>query len=293
VESFRPGVLERLGIGYDALRRRNPKIILCSLSGYGQKGPLRERAGHDLNYMALAGVLSLSTAEGGDPQAPGIQLADVAGGAMHGAIGVLAALLACGRDGEGRHLDISLTRGAMAFAGFEISRRSVGVKEPHGHGMLTGGLPCYRVYRTADGRHMALGALEPKFFEAFVERVGAPELKGRGYDGSEEVFARLREIFASRSQAEWVTFLRGVDCCCEPVRTPEEALEDGALGHHKINADGVTALLSDVGFAPKEDGDLRAPTLGEHNGALTELFPLDPEVVAQAEAGGAFSRGGK
>ena len=174
VESFRPGVMDRLGVGYDALRERSEGIILCSISGYGQTGPYRDRAGHDINYLALAGVLAMSGAEpDGPPAMAGVQIADMAGGAMWGAIGILAALIERRRTGKGTHLDISMTEGALALLASEFGILGAEPAVPtRGTGLLNGGAARYGVYRTSDGRYLSVGALEPQFLARLVRGVG-------------------------------------------------------------------------------------------------------------------------
>src|SRR5687768_4309328 len=166
VESFRPGVMDKLGIGYAELAARNPKIIVCSISGFGQTGPYALRAGHDLNYIALAGVLGMTGPAGGPPQMPGVQIADLAGGALWGATAILGALVGRDRNGKGAHLDISMTEGSLALLAAELGNFFCGAKPTRGTEMLNGAAACYGVYRTKDDRYLAVGALEPKFWIA-------------------------------------------------------------------------------------------------------------------------------
>ncbi len=291
VESFRPGVLARLGLAYEELARANPRVVLCSISGYGQQGPLKDAPGHDLNYVARAGLLELFGPPAGPPQIPGVQLADLAGGALTAAIGVLAALLERQASGRGRHLDISMTRGASAFLAMELARRAAGHIEPRGRGTLTGGLPCYRVYCTADRRYMALAALEPKFFAAFCERAGCQHLAGSGLASGEEgeaVVAELEALFASRSQQEWCTLLAGSASCCEPVQTPEEAAADPGLGMHAVTLEGgAVALATDVGDGPQW-AKLSAPRLGEYAREVARDFEIPAALVERAVLAGAL-----
>ena len=174
VESFRPGVMDRLGVGYEALRERNGRIVLCSISGYGQTGPYRDRAGHDINYLALAGVLAMS---GQDPDGPpalaGVQIADLGGGALWGALGILAALVDRDRTGRGAHLDISMTEGALALLASEFGIVDAGPSPPtRGTGLLNGGAARYGVYETRDGGYLSVGALEPQFLARLAAATG-------------------------------------------------------------------------------------------------------------------------
>lgn len=284
VESFRPGVLERLGLGFEVLEARNAKLILCSITGYGQNGPLREVPGHDLNYLARAGVLSLFGPSDGLPAVPGVQIADLAGGSLTAAVAVLAALLEQRQSGKGRHLDVSMTLGAMALLTAELARRGAADPEPRGLGILTGGRPCYRVYRTKDDRFMALGALEPKFFAAFCEKAGCMHLATSGLASDEEgkrVTGELEELFASRTQQQWSALLAGTDACCEPVQTPEEALGDPGVGARTVAASGVSVLRPNLG-APTESSSDGVPRLGEHGQQVLLDYEVEPELVARA-----------
>lgn len=287
VEAFRPGVLKRFGLDYASLEQLRPEIVMCSVSGYGQQGPLNGRAGHDLNYLARAGVLGLFGPAGSEPVVPGVQIADLTGG-LSGALAVLGALLERQQTGVGRHLDISLARNAMPFAAVEFARRAWGGHEPRGEGYLTGGIPCYRVYRTADGRYMSLGALEPKFFTVFCQKAGVPELAGEGLTTGEEgrrVMVELEKLFAQRSQDEWVALLGESDCCCEPVRTPEEAAADVALGHTLL--DGV-GLISHLG-APAPSPHRASPRpLGAGHAEVAAAWGVEREVFDRARASGAL-----
>ena len=180
VESFRPGVMDRLGIGFASLREVNPKLVLCSISGYGQDGPFRERAGHDLNYAAVAGVLLLGGSSASGPAMPGLQVGDLGGGAMDAALAIMIALHHAARTGRGQHCDISMVDGLISWAGVHASQLFATGEPPEpGGGLLTGRHPCYRIYPCADG-YLSVGALEPKFWREFVEVIGLPELGGDG-----------------------------------------------------------------------------------------------------------------
>ena len=269
VESFRPGVMDRLGVGYDALRERNAGIILCSISGYGQTGRYRDRAGHDLNYLAMAGVLAMS---GPSPDAPpamaGVQIADMAGGAMWGAMGILAALIERGRTGEGTHLDISMTEGALALLASEFGIIDAEPAVPtRGSGLLNGGAARYGVYRTSDGRYLSVGALEPQFLKRLAAAAGL-ELS-RGPDSDADLRDQLTRVIASKTRDEWEHILVEYDCCCEPI------LELDEVAAHPLHRErGLFFEIGDSG-APGSlqvrtplgmpDGRRPGPALGEHN----------------------------
>ncbi len=226
VESFRPGVMDKLGLGYDALAARNPRIVVCSISGYGQTGPYVHRAGHDLNYIGLGGVLAMgSEAAGRKPAMPGVQIADLAGGALWSATGILAALVGRERTGKGTHLDISMTEGAMALLAAEFGNLDCGAHPTRGAETLNGGLACYSVYRCADDRYLSVGALEPKFWIAFNQAIGrkpdvaeiiAPPAR------QAEVRAEIQAILATRTRDEWAAHFAQHDACCEPILELDE-----------------------------------------------------------------------
>jgi len=228
VEGFRPGVLDRLGLGHQALRAAHPRLVICALSGFGQIGPDRHRAGHDLGYQARAGLVGYGGGAGG-PAIPGAQVADV-GGALFAAVGILAALQGRTRTGQGRVVDVALADSATAFLHMQLAAHlSGGLPLGRGTDALNGGLPCYRLYRTEDGRHLAVAALEPRFFAALCERLGRPELARPAYAGGAEaasVHRALEVLFASAPLAVWETRLAGLDACVEPVREPAEVVQD-------------------------------------------------------------------
>ena len=225
VESFRPGVMAKLGLAYEVLAARNPKIIMCSISGYGQTGPYTHRAGHDLDYIALAGVLAMTGPARGGPQMPGVQIADLAGGALWSATAILGALVGRHRTGKGAHLDISMTEGALALVASELGNLDCGAKPTRGVETLNGGLACYGVYRTKDERYLAVGALEPKFWLALNAAIGRPpvaaELIGSPADQA-RIRGELADIFLQKTAAEWHALLAPHDCCVEIVTELEE-----------------------------------------------------------------------
>jgi alpha-methylacyl-CoA racemase len=233
VEGFRPGVVDRLGIGYDAVKAINARIVYCAITGYGQDGPWRERAGHDINYVATAGVLDQIGIAGGPPALPNFQIGDLLGGAMTAVAGILAAVLAARATGEGRYVDVSMTDAVFAHAYSALLATLVhGRPQPRGEDQLFGALPGYGVYRTRDGRHLAVGALEPKFWELFCAALGRPDLTPHGYvDGDKAGWVRgeLEAIFAAQPLAHWERVFAGVDCGVTPVLAMDEALDHPQL----------------------------------------------------------------
>jgi alpha-methylacyl-CoA racemase len=223
VESFRPGVMAKLGLDYATLAARNPRIIVCAISGYGQSGPFVERAGHDINYNAVAGVLALGGTAAG-PMIPGVQIADLAGGALWSATAILAALVQRGRTGHGAYLDISMTEGSLALLAPDLGNIAAGGHANRGATELTGGLPGSSIYATSDGRFLAVGALEPKFWVALNTALGRKPDVSEIIDATAHARVRseLAAIFATKTAAEWMTLLAPHDCCVEVITEATE-----------------------------------------------------------------------
>ena len=253
VEGNRPGVMARLGLGWDTLHERNPRLVVCSITGYGQTGPFAQRAGHDLNYMAIAGALGLNGPRGGAPVPLSVQVADIGGGGLQAAVAILGALLEVERGGEGRRLDVSMTDGAAGFMSLELAARAAGEEVRRGDQRLGGRYACYRVYECADGRFYSVGALEPKFWAALCTALDRPDLVESQFSESLETQREVEAIFKSRTRDEWQRTLDGVDACCEPVLDLDEV-----ASHPQIAARGV--------LDRSRRG--RAPRLGEHTDEL-------------------------
>jgi crotonobetainyl-CoA:carnitine CoA-transferase CaiB-like acyl-CoA transferase len=233
VEGFRPGVVDRLGIGYEALRRRNPRIVFCSISGYGQTGPLARAAGHDINYVGRAGILSITGPADGDPAVPGVQVGDLAGGALLAMVGLLTALLRARETGEGDHVDVAMTDGCFSLLSVHLGDFFAGGVPPGREDMLLNGrYPAYCVHRCADGRHLTVGALEPQFFSVLCEGVGRPDLVDTAFQV--EALPVWRELFASRTRDEWLETLDGPDTCVGPVNDFAEACADPQIRHREM-----------------------------------------------------------
>ncbi len=230
IESFRPGVVERLGIGYAALRARNPRIVLCSTSGYGQDGPHAAWAGHDLNYLGVSGFLACSTpGADGRPPIPGATVADSAGGGMHAVVAILAALVQRAATGEGAHLDVSVADGMLALMALAIDEHlATGAPQGPGEGLLTGRYACYDVYGTADGRWLTVAAIEPRFWTNLCRALGLERWIAHQTDDGVQKQVRhdLAAAFATRGRDEWVAALAPADTCVAPVLEVDEVVQD-------------------------------------------------------------------
>jgi alpha-methylacyl-CoA racemase len=233
IDSYRPGVAARLGIGYDDVRAANPAIVYASLTGYGQDGPYAQWAGHDLNYLAMGGFLATQGRRGdGAPALPGATVADSAGGGMHAALAILAALHHRQATGEGAHLDVAATEGVLSLMSLHLDEHlATGVEPAPGSGLLTGRYACYDLYEAADGRWLAVGAIEGKFFANLCRLLGRPELADWQYDDErqDELRALLAAVFAARARDDWVVMLAGADTCVTPVLAVEEVVRDPHL----------------------------------------------------------------
>lgn len=230
VEQFRPGVLDKLGLGYAAVRELNPRIVYCSITGYGQSGPNRDRAGHDLNYLAKSGLLAHNARAKEPPHPMAVQLADLAGGALFPATAILAALYGRERTGKGTHIDAAMSDACVALMPLFTSAATLTEpEEAPGEALLHGGVPSYNVYPTRDGRYVSVGALEPKFWSVLCDALGRNDLAGAGLLKGEDgrrVWRELAAIFSSETQAHWTAFFADRDCCVEPVLSVTEAMRD-------------------------------------------------------------------
>jgi alpha-methylacyl-CoA racemase len=275
LESFRPGVLDRLGVGYERMREQNPRIVYCAISGYGQDGPKRDASGHDMNYLGLIGLLGLTGERGGAPVQAAGQIADIGGGALMAAFGIMLALRERERSGEGQLVDASMSDGALSwlamvaaahFADGEVPRR--------GDLPLAGALICYRPYECADG-WVTLGALEPKFWQAWCRGVGHEELIAKQFErpGS-DAHAQVSEIFKTRTREQWEEFASKHDCCLEPMLELDEALSSPLVAERgmvvEISQPGSERPVRQLGIpvkltrTPGEHARLPGPALGEH-----------------------------
>jgi alpha-methylacyl-CoA racemase len=291
-EQFRPGVLERLGLGHPTLLARNPRLVVCALTGYGQDGPMAARAGHDINYLSRAGVLGVQGPADGPPQVPGFQLADVGGG-LWSVIGILAALHERGRTGKGRVVDVAMVEASMGFASTSYGMLFSGHVPARGDEPLSGGIAIYNTYATKDGKHVSLGALEPKFWLAFCAGVGMEGDLSALMPGPHQTALKekLRGIFASRTRAEWEAFGRQHDCCLEPVLEPGELRSDEHLRARGLffEMDSPWGRLTQLRtpLAARDATHAPPPKKGEHTDAMLREAGLDDSAIAAMRAEGA------
>ena len=296
LEGFRPGVVDRLGADYDSVRKVNPKIIYCSITGYGQDGPFRDRVGHDANYLSFSGVLNLIGEPDRPPSIPGIQIADVAAGGMNAAIGILLALFAREKTGRGQYIDISMTDGMVGFLPLTLYFQQLTGKDPRrGDALLSHRYACYNTYETADGRFLSIGAVENRFWKRLCDHLDVPEFGTLQYDDSrrKEILKFMRSTFKKKTLDEWNAELADLEICWGRVQTFSEVLDDplfreremflelqGKAGE-KQTAIGVPVKLSDT------PGSVRsvAVDFGESTPAvLKELGYSEKEIKEFAEA---------
>lgn len=299
VESGRPGVVDRLGIGYARVHARNPRLVYGSITGFGQDGPYRAHAGHDLTYVALAGMLAIDRDEKEPrPRMPRMFLADIGGGALSAVAGILAGLVQAQRSGQGPHVDVSMMEGVLNWLSFPAARQLVRDEaiEP-GDLPLSGREACYNLYRTRDGGYMALGILEPKFWQAFCERIGRPDLIPLQYGHAatqQRVRDELDRLFATRTRAEWVEGFGDAEVCCAPVNTVAEALADPhvrARGTVETVDDPHAGRMQHIRSAIRFRGEGRvavvpAPRLGQHTDEILARLGYDAAAIRRLRADG-------
>jgi crotonobetainyl-CoA:carnitine CoA-transferase CaiB-like acyl-CoA transferase len=282
MEGFRPGVVHRLGIDYDTVKSVNPGIIYCSITGYGQSGTYRNRAGHDVNFMGYSGVLDLIGEPDRPPSIPGVQVADIAGGGMNATIGILLALFARERNGKGQHIDISMTDGMVSLLSMALFLcQHTGESPQRGKSILSHRFAFYNTYETADGRYVSIGAVENRFWKNLCEHLNVPEYATLQYDEThrEEIIDVMRKIFRKKTLVQWETELADLDVCWSPVRNLNEVLDDPYFREREMVVDmepkkgekvatfGVPIRLSEtpgsIRTAPVDFGESTIPILRE------------------------------
>ncbi|MGD9358410.1 MAG: CaiB/BaiF CoA-transferase family protein [Desulfobacterales bacterium] len=297
LEGFRPGVVDRLGVGYETVQKVNPKIIYCSITGYGQSGPFRDRAGHDANYLGYAGVLDLIGEADRPPSIPGVPIADMAGGSMNAAIGILLALFARQNTGKGQYIDISMTDGMVAFLPTAMFFRQLTGQEPvRADGLFSHRYACYNTYETADGRFLSIGAVEKRFWRQLCDLLGVPDYAELQYDDQHriEIIDFMRQAFKQKTLNEWNLVFGDKDICWGRVQSLSEVLEDPLFRQREMvveikgndgktsKALGVPVKLSDT------PGAVRKPPVdfGESTSDILQELGYTPnEIKKFAEEG--------
>lgn len=296
IEGFRPGVVDRLGISYDIIAEKNPGIIYCSITGYGQTGPFKDKAGHDANYLALSGVLDLVGEKDGLPCIPGVQIADITG-SMNSVIGILMALYARNNTGRGQHIDISMTDcmlGMMSIPLFFQQMMNMDLKKSDN--MFSHRYACYNTYETADGKYLTIGCVENRFWKKLCEHLDVPKFANLQYDDEKrhEIIDIFRDIFKQKNIASWEKELTDLDVCCTPIATLKDVIESPLFKEREMvvklhnkqgkeeNVFGVPIKMSDT------PGSIRtpAPDFGEHTESiLGELGFSNAEIQNFGEKG--------
>ncbi|OGD52993.1 hypothetical protein A3K80_03575 [Candidatus Bathyarchaeota archaeon RBG_13_38_9] len=296
VESFRPGVCKRLGIDYDTLKKDHPELIYCPITGFGQDGPYKNLVGHDINYLALSGILSLTGEKNGPPIVPGIPIADIAG-SMFAVMGILLALISRQKTGTGQFVDISMFDGVVSWLTIQAARFIANGKSPERATWPAGGEPFYSVYQTKDGKYVAVGAAEDKFWKILCEKIGAKELlEDRTAKGqrSKEVINRLSSIFKTKSRDEWFEILYDLDSCLTPVKTLDEVFTDPHVKHRELIFDldcpgsgNVKQLALPVKFSEiKPKIRIPPPSLGQHTDSILDGLGYEKSKIEQLKKKG-------
>ncbi|WP_059103110.1 CaiB/BaiF CoA transferase family protein [Shouchella shacheensis] len=293
VESFRPGVMERLGLGYEPLNTVNPALIYCAITGYGQTGPYADRPGHDINYLSYAGLLNLMGEKDGKPVVPAAQLADIGGGALPAAVGILLALFERERSGKGQFIDVSMMDGVISWLQTLLPNYLVEDVEPRrGEQVLSGGLACYEVYETKDGRFLSVGALEPKFWQSFcqvIDRRDFIPLLDAPLHEQHRLKYEIQTIISQRTLAEWLDNFSGKDACVAPVLNFHEMVNDPqVLAREMIQSVHHSTLggTRQIGIPIKlseTPGKIQsqAPKLGEHTAKVMEEIEISRKTIKE------------
>ena len=291
IEGFRPGVVDKLGIGYQTVSAINQQVVYCAITGYGQDGPYRDRAGHDLNYLGYCGLLDQIGVAGGAPAVPNFQIGDLLGGSLSALVGILAAVVDSRASGRGRYVDVAMTDAVFAHTIFPLlAVLGLGHALPRGEDLLSGGMPSYGVYATSDGRHLAVSAMEPKFWRMLCAAIERPDLEpfafATGADG-QRIRRELEATFAKHSFAEWTALFEHVDCCVTPVLRFEESLQNEQLRAREmiVEVAGVQQFappfkLSELPFAAR----LPPPEAGEHSEEVLRECGFSADEISELRA---------
>jgi crotonobetainyl-CoA:carnitine CoA-transferase CaiB-like acyl-CoA transferase len=292
IEQFRPGVMDRLGVGYHDLQKVNPGLVYCSLTGFGQDGPYRDVAGHDINYIGIGGILGLTGPQGGPPALPGIQIADLVAGGLYSVIGILSALMARQKTGRGQFVDISMLDGVVSLIPDAAALFFAEGESPRmGERRLTGGLPQYQTYRTQDGKYLAIGALEEKFWANLSRALGKPEwadqVPREREPRTQEIKEEMARIFLAKTQKEWLDILMKEDTCVTAVHSMEETFSDPHVLHRKMLVEiqhPKAGRIKQIGVPIKfseTPGEVRtpAPEIGEHTEQILKGLGYSQEAI--------------
>lgn len=277
IESFRPGVMDRLGLGYEDLKQHNPKLIYCAITGYGQTGPYAQVPGHDINFLSCSGLLNLQGETGKSPVSSSVQIGDIGGGALMAAVGILTAIIEAGKSGNGQFIDISMLDGAVSWMqtilpAYLTSR----VLPKRGEMTLNGGMACYEIYQTKDDRYLSVGALEFKFWKNFCRVIGKEELTQKLNEPVEQqklIKKEIQKVIGQKTLAEWANLFEGVDACVTPVLTLEEMTENPQIIYRELiqevdhpQAGAIKQIANPIKLSNTKFRLRRhAPELGEHN----------------------------
>ncbi len=292
LEGFRPGVVKRLGVDYDSVRKINPAIIYCSVTGYGQTGSFSGRAGHDINYLGYAGILELVGEANRPPAIPGVQVADIAGGGMNAAIGILLALFSREKTGRGQHIDISMTDSMVSLLPVAlIMQQFTGQFPERGNAMLSHRYACYNTYETSDGRHMAVGAVESRFWKTLCKHLGFEQYAGLQYDEERktEIIAAFRQAFMRKTMAQWESEFSQMDVCVSGINTPDEVLTAPLFKEREMvvelpGADGKPEKALGVPVKLSETpGSVRTPSIsfGADTKAILKEYGYTDEQIGE------------
>ncbi|MHB8909861.1 MAG: CaiB/BaiF CoA transferase family protein [Syntrophales bacterium] len=299
IEQFRPGVMGKFGLDYETLKEANPSLVYCSLTGYGQTGPFRSRAGHDINYLARSGLASYSGRKASGPSLMGMQIADIASGSDNSVIGILAAVVHRQMTGEGQHVDVSMTDGVIAFNAFAGASYLADETEARREETILNGGSLYDYYETKDGEYLSFGGLEPQFFAAFCETIGRPDLIPGGVFPPDlpRIKEEVRALLRTKTREEWLALFGKVDACVEPVLALGEALRDphvaarGLVVEVKLPGGGTVKQLGHpirYSATPAECRSAGVPAGTHTREVLRELGYTEGE-MAEFEQTGLFS----
>ena len=299
LEGFRPGVVHRLGIDYDTVCKINAKIIYCSITGYGQTGPCRDRAGHDVNYLAHSGILDLIGEPDRPPSIPGVQIADIAGGGMNAAIGILLALMARERTGKGQYIDISMTDAMVSLLPLTLFlQQRTGEDPKRSEMLLSHRYACYNTYATADGRYLSIGAVENRFWKRLCDHLGMPAYASLQYDEKRrlEIVDFLRTTFKQKTLTEWESELADMDICWGPVRNLQEVLQEPLFRERNMVVDirdqkgGTTTTLGVPVKLSATPGSIRTPPVnfGESTIPILRELGYNEDQIKEFENKGVF-----